>query len=44
MTRAGTDWNLVMAANLLMMVPPVVVYFVLQRQLIGGIASVGLKG
>jgi len=43
-TRAGTEWNLVMAANLLMMVPPVVVYFLLQRHLIGGIASVGLKG
>lgn len=42
--RAGTEWNLVMAANLLMMIPPVVIYFVLQRQLIGGIASVGLKG
>jgi multiple sugar transport system permease protein len=43
-TRFGTDWNQVMAANLLMMIPPVVIYFVLQRQLIGGIASVGIKG
>ncbi len=43
-TRAGTDWNLVMAANLLMMVPPVVIYFALQRQLVGGISSVGIKG
>jgi ABC-type sugar transport system, permease component len=43
-TRSGTDWNLVMAANLIMMVPPIVLYFVLQRRLIGGIASVGLKG
>jgi ABC-type glycerol-3-phosphate transport system permease component len=43
-TRSGTDWNLVMAANLIMMIPPVVLYFALQRRLIGGIASVGLKG
>ena len=43
-TLRGTDWNLVMAANLLMMAPPVIIYFVLQRRLIGGIASVGLKG
>jgi multiple sugar transport system permease protein len=43
-TIVGTPWNLVMAANLLALIPPVVVYFVVQRQLIGGIASVGLKG
>jgi ABC-type glycerol-3-phosphate transport system permease component len=43
-TRSGTDWNLVMAANLIMMVPPVLLYFALQRRLVGGIASVGLKG
>lgn len=43
-TLRGTDWNLVMAANLLMMIPPVVLYFALQRRLIGGIASVGIKG
>jgi multiple sugar transport system permease protein len=42
--RSGTEWNLVMAANLIMMLPPVVLYFVLQRHLIGGIASVGIKG
>lgn len=33
-----------MAANLIMMIPPVVLYFVLQRRLIGGIVSVGIKG
>ena len=43
-TRAGTPWNLLMAANLVAIVPPVVVYFLVQRKLIGGIASVGLKG
>jgi multiple sugar transport system permease protein len=43
-TRLGTEWNVVMASNLLMMIPPTLVYFVLQRRLIGGIASVGIKG
>lgn len=43
--RAGNaQWNLLMAANFLSIIPPIVVYFVLQRKLIGGIASVGLKG
>ena len=43
-SRVGTEWNLLMAANLLAMVPPLIVYFVAQKKLIGGIASVGLKG
>ena len=43
-TRRGTEWNLVMASNLMMMIPPIVIYFALQRRLIGGIASVGIKG
>jgi multiple sugar transport system permease protein len=43
-TRSGTPWNLTMAANLLSMIPPVIVYFFVQKTLIGGIASVGLKG
>ncbi|MBA2757356.1 MAG: carbohydrate ABC transporter permease [Chloroflexi bacterium] len=43
-SRVGTEWNRLMAANLLAIVPPLVVYFVAQKQLIGGIASVGLKG
>jgi ABC-type glycerol-3-phosphate transport system permease component len=43
-TRRDTEWNLVMASNLLMMVPPILIYFVLQKRLIGGIASVGIKG
>ena len=33
-----------MAANLLSIIPPIVVYFFAQKKLIGGIASVGLKG
>jgi multiple sugar transport system permease protein len=43
-TLAGTPWNLLMAANLISIIPPVVVYFFVQKKLIGGIASVGLKG
>ena len=36
--------NLLMAANLITLIPVIVLYFVAQKQLIGGIASVGLKG
>jgi ABC-type glycerol-3-phosphate transport system permease component len=36
--------NLVMAASLLSVLPILVLYFLLQKYLIGGIASVGLKG
>lgn len=43
-TRTGTDWNLLMAANLIVMLPALIVYFFAQDKLIGGIASVGLKG
>lgn len=43
--QAGNaQYNLLMAANLLAIIPPILVYFLLQRKLIGGIASVGLKG
>jgi multiple sugar transport system permease protein len=43
-TRYDTPWNLTMAANLVTVVPTVLVYFFVQKRLIGGIASVGLKG
>jgi ABC-type glycerol-3-phosphate transport system permease component len=43
-TRANTDWNLLMAANLATMLPALILYFFAQDKLIGGIASVGLKG
>lgn len=42
--RVGTQWNEMMAANLLSIVPVLVVYFFAQNKLIGGIASVGIKG
>lgn len=43
-TSGDPALNLLMAANLIMMVPPVLLYFFAQDKLIGGIASVGLKG
>jgi multiple sugar transport system permease protein len=43
-TRADPNLNLLMAANLIMMIPAVLLYFFAQEKLIGGIASVGLKG
>ena len=43
-TRQGIDWNLLMAANLVTIIPVLVVYYFAQDKLIGGIASVGLKG
>lgn len=43
-TRANPSLNLVMAANLMIMIPPIIIYFFAQERLIGGIASVGLKG
>jgi ABC-type glycerol-3-phosphate transport system permease component len=43
-TRADTPWNLTMAANLITILPTVILYFFVQKRLIGGIASVGLKG
>ena len=43
-TRADPNMNLLMSANLIMMIPAVLLYFFAQEKLIGGIASVGLKG
>lgn len=42
--RTSTNWNLLMAASLMAVLPCLVLYFFAQRRLIGGIASVGLKG
>lgn len=38
------EWHLLMAAALVSVLPQLIVYFLVQRKLIGGIASVGLKG
>jgi multiple sugar transport system permease protein len=43
-TRADPNTNQLMAANLIMMLPPIILFAFAQKQLIGGIASVGLKG
>jgi ABC-type glycerol-3-phosphate transport system permease component len=43
-TRANPNLHLLMAANLITILPLVIVYFFAQEKLIGGIASVGLKG
>ena len=43
-TRANPNTNELMAANLIMMLPPIILFAFAQKQLIGGIASVGFKG
>jgi multiple sugar transport system permease protein len=43
-TRADPNTNSLMAANLIMMIPPIILFALAQKQLIGGIASVGIKG
>jgi len=43
-SRVGTEWNALMAANLIAIIPPLLVYFAAQKRLIGGIASVGIRG
>jgi ABC-type glycerol-3-phosphate transport system permease component len=43
-TGSVNTTNLVMAAALMSVIPMLILYFVAQKQLIGGIASVGLKG
>jgi ABC-type glycerol-3-phosphate transport system permease component len=42
--RYSVEWNLFMAATLVSILPILVLYFFAQERLIGGIASVGLKG
>ena len=40
----GTDWNLLMAASLVTMLPVLVLFFVAQRYFIRGIVFTGIKG
>lgn len=42
--RYNIEWNLIMAGSLLGVIPPLLLYAVAQKQLIGGIANVGIKG
>lgn len=39
-----TNWNLLMAGSVLATIPPLILFFFAQRQLIGGIAIEGIKG
>lgn len=40
----GTDWELMMAANILFMIPVVIVFFFTQRYMIQGVVITGVKG
>ena len=42
--RFNVEWNLIMTGSILGVVPCVAIFFLAQKHLIGGIASVGLKG
>jgi multiple sugar transport system permease protein len=42
--RFNIEWGMIMAGSLLAMSPCVIIYFLTQRYLIGGIANVGIKG
>ena len=42
--RFNIQWNLIMAGSLMAMLPCVLIFFLTQKYLIGGIAGVGIKG
>lgn len=39
-----TSWQLLMAGSLMTMIPPIVLFLIAQRRLLGGIANVSIKG
>jgi multiple sugar transport system permease protein len=39
----GTDWNLLMAASMLVMLPVIILFFLTQKTFIQGIATTGIK-
>ena len=43
-SHGGTEWNLLMAASLLVLSPVIVLFFLTQRTFIQGIATTGMKG
>lgn len=43
-THGGTEWNLLMAASLLILSPVIVLFFLTQKTFIQGIATTGMKG
>jgi multiple sugar transport system permease protein len=42
--RHGTEWNLVMAASILFMLPVIVLFFLAQRVFVEGVTLTGVKG
>jgi multiple sugar transport system permease protein len=42
--EASTQWNLIMAASALAIVPVLLVFFIFQRQIIEGVVLTGVKG
>jgi len=40
----GADWTLVMAGNVMMTLPAIVVFALFQRWFIQGVATTGMKG
>ena len=41
---ANVDWPLIMAGNLLMILPVIVIFFLFQRYFIEGVTVTGMKG
>jgi multiple sugar transport system permease protein len=41
--QGGTDWNLLMAASVLVMLPVIVLFFLTQKTFVQGIATTGIK-
>lgn len=42
--HGGTEWNLLMAASVLVILPVIILFFLAQKTFIQGIATTGLKG
>ncbi|MNC73027.1 Maltose transport system permease protein MalG [compost metagenome] len=40
----GVDWSSILAASIISMLPIVVLFIILQRYIIGGVVSSGVKG
>ena len=40
----GVDWSAILAASILSIIPVLLVFILLQKRIIGGIAATGIKG
>ena len=40
----GVDWNSILAASILSILPIIVIFIILQRYITGGLAASGVKG